>query len=137
VIVLGASAFVVGWGWALRLSSREHPRWTWAGYATAGLFYLIYALRFALGGGTTRFEGAWRKAYLQFLAPHVGLTSIALLLGLRGAWLLWRARRSEGKGAELRFSQHDHLARMLDPVWILAAVTGIVAYAIRIWSPAG
>jgi len=93
--------------------------------AVSALFLVSYISHHALrtyyfGLGPTKFtgEGIARPVYFTILTSH---TILAALVAPFVVWTLVRALRG-------RFDLHKKLARLVYPVWLYVAVTGVVVY---------
>lgn len=85
----------------------------------AGLFLVVYGIRWALLGSKT-FQGTgWaRTAYLAVLISHV-----VLAIALAPLVLVTLQRALKG-----RFDAHRRIARRTLPVWLYVAASGWVVY---------
>lgn len=80
-----------------------------------------HALRtYYFGLGPTRFtgEGIVRPIYFTILTSH---TILAAIIGPFVILTLWR-------GLKGKYEQHKKIARLVFPVWLYVAVTGVVVY---------
>ncbi len=102
-----------------RRDAKSHRKCMWGATTTAGLFLVLYVVRFSLTG-THRFEGpdALRVVYLSILFSHMILAVVVLPMVVR---LLYLARRR-------RFKAHRKLARWTIPLWLYVSVTGMTVY---------
>lgn len=102
-----------------RRDLESHRKCMLGAVTAAGLFLVLYVVRFSLTG-THRFEGPdlFRAAYLSILFSHMILAVVVLPLVAR---LLYLTRRR-------RFKAHRKLARWTFPLWLYVSVTGLVVY---------
>lgn len=91
----------------------------------SALFLVSYLSHHALrtyyfGLGPTRFtgEGVVRPIYFTILTSH---TILAAVIGPFVILTLWR-------GLKGKYDQHKKIARLVFPVWLYVAVTGVVVY---------
>jgi putative membrane protein len=91
----------------------------------SALFLVSYLSHHALrtyyfGLGPTRFtgEGIVRPIYFTILTSH---TILAAVIGPFVILTLWR-------GLKGKYEQHKKIARLVFPVWLYVAVTGVIVY---------
>lgn len=96
-----------------------------AASSVSALFLVGYLTHHALrtyyfGLGPTKFtgEGIIRPIYFTILTSH---TILAAVVGPFVVATLWR-------GLKGRYDSHRRLARLVFPVWLYVAVTGVVVY---------
>ncbi len=91
----------------------------------SALFLISYLSHHALrtyyfGLGPTKFtgEGIVRPIYFTILTSH---TILAAVIGPFVILTLWR-------GLKGKYEQHKKIARLVFPVWLYVAVTGVIVY---------
>lgn len=96
-----------------------HKKFMLAAIVLSVLFLVSYILHHVLAG-ETKFggTGAIKIFYLILLATHI------LLAGLSLPFILFTAYRA----LTAEFLKHKKLARIIFPVWLYVAVTGVVVY---------
>jgi len=94
-----------------------HPRVMLTASSLAGLFLVLYIVRWGLYG-TTTYAGPpeWRTAYYVLLVSH---TLLAAANGPLVVWLIYNALKG-------RFQVHKRWARWTVPIWLYVAATGWV-----------
>lgn len=120
-MLASAAALALGW-FAIRRRDREtHRRRMLTAAILGAAFFVSYLLRSLVEGDTT-FGGpaAWRPFYLAFLQLHVLLAAVAGVLGAV-------ALRFGLKG---RFARHRRVAPWAAAMWLVAAGTGLVVFAL-------
>ena len=118
-MLASAVAVVAGWRAIRRQRVQTHRAWMLSAAALGGAFFVSYALRSLLIGDTA-FGGPhrWLTPYLTFLQVHVGLATLA---GVLGVITLRRALRA-------RFAQHKRIAPWTAVLWLIAAGSGLVVF---------
>lgn len=120
LIGISGLALIVGFLFIRRGNVEYHRRSMLTATIFAGLFLVVYVIRWALLGSKA-FEGqGWvRTLYLGVLLSHmvlaVGIVPLVLLT-------LRRALRGE-------FPRHKRLARITLPLWLYVVITGWIVYA--------
>lgn len=114
-----AASLLVGWHRIRHQRVDAHRRAMLTTSALAIGFFLSYVAK-SLLYGDTNFGGpaSLRTPYLAFLQVHVGLATIAAVLGI--LTLRWALRSQFGK--------HRRLAPWTASMWLVAAGTGLVVF---------
>ena len=96
-----------------------HKKLMFAAIVLSVLFLVSYILHHVLAG-ETKFGGTGfvKIFYLILLATHI------LLAGLSLPFILFTAYRA----LTAEFSKHKKLARIIFPVWLYVAITGVAVY---------
>ena len=103
--------------------------------SVSALFLVCYLTHHAIrtyyfGLGPTKFagEGIARPVYFTILTSH---TILAAVVGPFVILTLWR-------GLKGRYDAHKRIARLVYPVWLYVALTGVVVYLMlyQIYAPA-
>ncbi len=120
IIGVSGIALLVGFYFIKRGNVAYHKRSMLTATGFAGLFLVVYGIRWALLGSKP-FEGeGWvRTLYLGILLSHM-----ALAVGIVPLVLLTLRRALRGE-----FSGHKRLARVTLPVWLYVVITGWIVYA--------
>ena|SRR5688572_6316013 len=121
-----SSVFLLcGFYFIMRRQIAKHRFCMIAACTVSALFLVSYighhALRtYYFGIGPTRFtgEGIIRPIYFSILTSH---TILAAVIGPFVIATLWR-------GLKGRYDSHRKLARLVFPIWLYVAVTGVVVY---------
>ena len=119
LIGISGVALLLGFIFIKRGNVAHHKRSMLTATAFAGLFLVVYVIRWALlGSRSFGGEGWLRAVYLGVLLSHtvlaVGIVPLVLLT-------LRRALREE-------FSPHKRLARITLPLWLYVVITGWIIY---------
>ena len=114
-----AASLLVGWYRIRHHQVHAHRKAMLTTSALATGFFLSYVAK-SLIYGDTSFGGpaALRTPYLAFLQVHVGLATIAAVLGI--LTLRWALRS--------QFRPHRRLAPWTAGMWLVAAGTGLVVF---------
>jgi uncharacterized membrane protein YozB (DUF420 family) len=122
---LSSVFLIAGFYFILRGEVKKHRACMLTACTVSALFLISYISHHALrtyyfGLGPTKFtgEGIARPVYFTILTSH---TILAALVAPFVVWTLVRALRG-------RFDLHKKLARLVYPVWLYVAVTGVVVY---------
>ena len=119
LIVISGGFLAVGYGFIRARRVAAHHRSMLTAAVFAGLFLVVYVIRWALlGSKAFPGSGAAYAVYLTILAPHI-------LLAVAVAPLAFvTIRRALGA----RFVEHRRIARVTLPIWAFVAVSGWVIY---------
>lgn len=119
LILVSGIAVVAGYACIRQRRVDWHRRFMLTGAVFAGLFLVVYVVRWALLGSKP-FEGTgWlRSLYLAVLGTHVVL---AIVLAPLVLVTLQRALRGN-------FHAHRRIARKTLPLWLYVAASGWVVY---------
>jgi uncharacterized membrane protein YozB (DUF420 family) len=122
---LSSVFLIAGFYFILRREVKKHRACMLTACAVSALFLVSYISHHALrtyyfGLGPTKFtgEGIARPVYFTILTSH---TILAALVAPFVVWTLARALKG-------KFDLHKRLARLVYPVWLYVAVTGVVVY---------
>lgn len=118
--MLSSAAFLlVGWYRIRHHQVKAHRRAMLTTSALAVGFFVSYLAK-SLIYGDTNFGGpaSLKAAYLVFLQVHVGLATLAAVLGI--LTLRWALRS--------RFATHRRVAPWTASMWLVAAGTGLVVF---------
>jgi uncharacterized membrane protein YozB (DUF420 family) len=122
---LSSVFLIAGFYFILRKEVKKHRACMLTACTVSALFLVSYISHHALrtyyfGLGPTKFtgEGIARPVYFTILTSH---TVLAALVAPFVVWTLARALRG-------RFDLHKKLARLVYPVWLYVALTGVVVY---------
>jgi uncharacterized membrane protein YozB (DUF420 family) len=122
---LSSVFLIAGFYFILRGEVKKHRACMLTACTVSALFLVSYISHHAVrtyyfGLGPTKFtgEGIARPVYFTILTSH---TVLAALVAPFVVWTLVRALRG-------RFDLHKKLARLVYPVWLYVAVTGVVVY---------
>lgn len=120
LIVVSGGFLSFGYYCIRRRRVTAHHRSMITASAFAGLFLVVYVLRFVLFGSTP-FEGppVAHAVYVGILVPHV-IAAIAV-----GPLAIYTLRQALGA----RFVRHRRIARITLPIWAFVAVSGWVVYS--------
>jgi uncharacterized membrane protein YozB (DUF420 family) len=92
-----------------------------ASFTIAAVFFLLYIVHHAFVDERVYRGVGWvRNAYLVLLVTHIVTSTIVPPLAI---WALVRIRRGQ-------LAQHAQLARVLLPIWVYSAATGLVVNGI-------
>ena len=121
LIGVSGLALIVGFVFIKRGNVAYHKRSMLTATVFAGLFLVVYVVRWAwLGSKTFDGQGWVRSLYLAVLLSHMVLAvGIVPLVALT----LRRALREE-------FARHKRLARITLPLWLYIVVTGWIVYGL-------
>jgi uncharacterized membrane protein YozB (DUF420 family) len=122
---LSSVFLIAGFYFILGGEVKKHRACMLTACTVSALFLVSYISHHAVrtyyfGLGPTKFtgEGIARPVYFTILTSH---TVLAALVAPFVVWTLARALRG-------RFDLHKKLARLVYPVWLYVAVTGVVVY---------
>ena len=119
LIVISGGFLAVGYGFIRARRVTAHHRSMLTAAVFAGLFLVVYVIRWVLlGSKAFPGSGAAYAVYLGILGPHVVLAIAVAPLALI------TIRRAFGK----RFVQHRRIALVTLPIWAFVAVSGWVIY---------
>ena len=120
-MLASAGCLSVGWYHIRHHRIPQHRR-AMLTAAWLGLGFFVFYVVHSLVYGDTTWGGpaALAGPYLAFLNLHVGLATLA---GVLGVVTLRRALRG-------RFAQHRRVARWTAPMWLVAAGTGLVVFLV-------
>jgi putative membrane protein len=114
---LAATLLTAGW-FAIHRGNRSlHTRLMISAFAASSLFLVGY-LAYHYVHGDTRYQGAFRTAYLALLASHVLLSMAVVPMALLAFYFAWRKA----------FERHRKVAGVLLPIWLYVSVTGVVIF---------
>jgi uncharacterized membrane protein YozB (DUF420 family) len=122
---LSSVFLLAGFYFILRKEVKKHRACMLTSCVVSALFLVSYISHHAIrtyyfGLGPTKFtgEGIARPVYFTILTSH---TFLAALVAPFIVWTLVRALKG-------RFDLHKKLARLVYPVWLYVALTGVVVY---------
>src|SRR5437773_12294651 len=119
-IVVSGTFLVAGYICVRRRHLVAHHRCMLTAAVFAGLFLVLYVYRWiALGAKPFPGHGAAYALYLGILVPHV---LAAMAVGPLAIWTITRALRRN-------FVGHRRVARITFPIWLFAASSRWVVYA--------
>lgn len=104
----------------IRTGRKEAHKKSMLAACTASLLFLICYLYYHYHHGSTRYsgQGILRTLYFSILISHTVLAVVILPFILRTLYFALSGR----------FDKHVRLARLVFPVWVYVAVTGVVIY---------
>lgn len=116
---LSAVFLLLGYGY-IRAGRQEAHKKSMLAACTASLLFLTCYLYYHFHHGSTRYQGQGllRTVYFTILISHTILAVVVFPFILRTLYLALRGR----------FENHRRLARLVFPVWVYVAVTGVVIY---------
>lgn len=119
LILVSGIAVVAGYACIRARRVDWHRRFMLTAAVFAGLFLVVYVVRWALLGSKP-FEGTgWvRTAYLVVLASHVVLAMVLAPMVLV----------TLGRALAGRFDAHRRVARLTLPLWLYVAASGWLVY---------
>ncbi|MPZ14705.1 MAG: DUF420 domain-containing protein [Chloroflexi bacterium] len=119
LIVVSGMFLALGYAFIRRRRVVAHHRCMITATVFAGLFLVVYVLRWAfLGSKPFEGPGPAYAVYLGILVPHIAL---AVALGPLALIALRRAFRKS-------FAAHRRIARVTLPIWTFVAVSGWIIY---------
>src|SRR6266511_3525718 len=119
LIVISGGFLALGYSFIRARRVTAHHRSMLTAAVFAGLFLVVYVIRWVLlGSKAFPGSGAAYAVYLGILGPHIVLAIAVAPLALI------TIRRAFGK----RFIQHRRIARITLPIWAFVAVSGWVIY---------
>ncbi len=104
----------------IRAGRQEAHKKSMLAACTTSLLFLACYLYYHFHHGSTRYQGQglMRTVYFTILISHTILAVVVFPFILRTLYLALRGR----------FENHRRLARLVFPVWVYVAVTGVVIY---------
>jgi len=119
LIVISGLALLTGFFFIKRQNIPAHKASMLTATAFAGLFLIVYVIRWAmLGSKEFTGEGAIRTAYYFILITH-----IILAIGIVPLVVITLRRALKGN-----YQAHKQIARITFPIWLYVALSGWAVY---------